>query len=322
MNGVSAGADSEFSEGKLENGRRFVNKLWNIGRFVLAQVDARPGAFAGPIDVAPRGPDLTEADRWILSRTEAAVEELTRLIEQYQFGEYATALQQFVWAELADVYIELAKPQRRPAGSEDAAVRTLAYVLDRVLRLAHPSIPFVTDTLALQLREQGRTSEPAPSLVISRWPTPGSRDFGLEDRFGLAIEVIRRIRERRQEAGVDSRTKVRIALGGDAASLHPFAEIIASLTSAEVRFGGGDTAPTLVRAVEVRVDVPGDVGADRARVEKELEAALVLLERSRALLADPNFPIRAPAPVVEKARAALAEREAAVASLRAELAKT
>src|SRR2546430_11170192 len=88
---------------------------------------------------APAGADLTDADRWILSRTEAAVGELTRLIEEYQFGEYATALQQFVWAELADFYIELAKPQRRPAGSEDAAVRTLAYVLDRVLRFAHPS---------------------------------------------------------------------------------------------------------------------------------------------------------------------------------------
>jgi len=74
VNGISAGADSEFSDGKLENGRRFVNKLWNVGRFVLAQLEARPGALTGPIDVAPAD-GLTEADRWILSRTEAAVEE-------------------------------------------------------------------------------------------------------------------------------------------------------------------------------------------------------------------------------------------------------
>jgi valyl-tRNA synthetase len=319
VNGIAAGADSEFFDGKLENGRRFVNKLWNVGRFTLAQIEARPAALTGPIDVSPTGPDLTEADRWILSRTEAAVEELTRLIEQYQFGEYATALQQFAWTELADVYVELAKPQRRSAGSQGAAVRTLAYVLDRVLRLAHPSIPFVTETLALQLREHGRTSDPASSLVLSAWPKAGRRDAGLEDRFGLAIEVIRRIRERRQDAGLDPRTKVHVALGGDAAVLRPFADIIASLTTADVRFGGGAAAPTLVRAVEVRVEVPRDAVNERARLETELAEALALLEKSRALVGDPSFTQRAPAPVVEKARAALAEREAAVASLRAEL---
>ncbi|HEV2250073.1 MAG TPA: valine--tRNA ligase [Candidatus Limnocylindria bacterium] len=320
VSGVSAGADSEFSEGKLENGRRFVNKLWNVGRFALTQLEARPAALSGPIDVAPAGAALTEADRWILSRTEAAIEELTRLIEQYQFGEYATALQQFVWTELADFYIELAKPQRRPAGSEDAAVRTLAYVLDRVLRLAHPSIPFVTETLALQLWAHGHRSDPAPSLVTSRWPEAGARDAVLEERFGLAIEVIRRIRERRQEAGVDPRATVQVALGGDAAALEPFAEIIASLTSALVRFGGGEGVPTLVRAVEVRVDVPREAAADRARLEKELAEALTLLDHSETLLRS-DFAKRAPAPVVAKARATLAEREAAVASLRAELAK-
>jgi valyl-tRNA synthetase len=321
VNGIAAGADSEFSEGKLENGRRFVNKLWNVGRFVLAQLDARPSALTGPLDTVPSGPDLTEADRWILSRTEATVEEITRLIEQYQFGEYATALQQFIWTELADLYVELAKPQRRPAGSEDAAVRTLAYVLDRVLRLAHPSIPFVTETLALQLWAHGRKSDPAPSLVLSAWPTAGTRDRELEDRFGLAIEVIRRIRERRQDGGIDPRTKVHVALGGDTVTLRPFADIIASLTGADVRFGGGDSAPTLVRAVEVRVDVPHDATADRARLEKELAGAQALLERSRGLIADPSFTKRAPPHVVEKTKAALAEREAAVASLQTELAK-
>ena len=320
VSGIAAGADSEFSEGKLENGRRFVNKLWNAGRFALAQIEARPGALSAPIDESPiTTAGLTEADRWILSRTEAAVEELTRLIELYQFGEYATALQQFVWTEVADVYIELAKPQRRPAGSEDAAVRTLAYVFDRVLRLAHPIIPFVSDTLALQLWASFRKSDPAPSLVVSRWPAAGARDLGLEERFGLAIEVIRRIRERRQEAGSDPGARLRVSLGGDAEALRPFSEIISSLTAADVRFGGGESAPTLVRAVEVRVDVPRDAVADRARLEKELLEALALLEKSRALVADPSFTQRAPAPVVEKARAALAEREAAVASLRSEL---
>ena len=321
VSGISAGADSEFSDGKLENGRRFVNKLWNAGRFALAQIEARPAALTAPIDLSPvDAKGLAEADRWILSRTEAAVEELTRLIEHYQFGEYATALQQFVWTEVADFYIELAKPQRRPAGSEDAAVRTLAYVLDRLARLAHPSIPFVSETLALQLWALGEKSDPAPSLVLSRWPTPGARDLALEDRFGLAIEVIRRIREQRQAADVEPRAMVRVALGGEADALRPFAEIIGSLTSAALTFGGGSSAPTLVRSVEVRVNVPRDATADRARLERELAEAEKLLEHSRTLLGS-DFATRAPAPVVDKARATLAEREAAVASLKTELAK-
>jgi len=322
VSGISAGADSEFSDGKLENGRRFVNKLWNAGRFALAQIEARPAALTAPIDLSPvDAKGLAEADRWILSRTEAAVEELTRLIEHYQFGEYATALQQFIWSELADFYIELAKPQRRPAGSEDAAVRTLAYVLDRVARLAHPSIPFVSETLALQLWALGTKADPASSLVLSRWPTPGHRDLTLEDRFGLAIEVIRRIREQRQAADVEPRATVRVALGGEAESLRPFAEIIGSLTNAAVTFGGGTSAPTLVRSVEVRVDVPRDASADRARLERELADAEKLLDHSRTLLGSGDFAKRAPRPVVEKARATLAEREAAVTSLKAELAK-
>ena len=320
INGVSAGADSEFSAGRLENGRRFVNKLWNAGRFVLAQLDGRPGALAGPIDQAPSGPELTEADRWILSRTEATVEELTRLIEQYQFGEYATALQQFVWSEFADFYIELAKPQRRPAGSLDAAVRTLAYVLDRVLRLAHPVMPFVTETLALQLWAHGATAEAVPSLVVARWPEAAGRDAALEERFGLAIDVIRRIRDQRQVAGVEPGLIVKVALAGEAAPLEAFADIIASLAVAEVTFGSGSEAPTMVRSVEIRVAVPRAAGADRSRLERELADASKLLEHSRALLRS-DFAKKAPAPVIEKERAKLAEREAAVASLEAELAK-
>ena len=321
VNGVSAGADSEFSAGKLENGRRFVNKLWNIGRFALAQIEARPDALSGPIDVSPAGAlDLAEADRWILSRTEAVVEELTGLIDQYLFGEYTTALQQFVWSELADFYVELAKPQRRPAGSENAAVRTLAYVFDRVLRLAHPIMPFVTDTLALQLWAHGTKADAAPSLVVSRWPEAGQRDQGLEDRFGLAIEVIRRIRERRQDAGIAPGVQVRVALAGEAESLRDFAGIIASLAGADLGFGTGREAPTMVRSIEVRIDVPRDAADDRERLEKELAETTKLLEQSRTLLGS-DFSARAPAPVVEKARVALAEREAAVASLRAELAK-
>ncbi|GAC1459022.1 MAG: valine--tRNA ligase [Candidatus Limnocylindrales bacterium] len=320
VNGLSAGADSQFSMAKLDHARNFTNKLWNIGRFVLGRIEASPDALRSPIDRSPAGDaDLVDADRWILSRTEATVVELTRLIESYLFGEYATALEQFIWTELADLYIELAKPARRPAGSEAAAIRTLAYVLDRVLRLAHPIMPFITETLALQLWAHGAREDAAPSLVVSRWPEPGRRDESLEERFGTVSEVIRAIRNLRQEAGADPGRTVQVTLAGDTAAVADALATIGSLARAQVRLGSGDGAPTLVRGVEVRVDLGAAPGAERDRLERELAEAKTALARSQALLGS-DFAAKAPAPVIAKERAKLAEREAAVTALEAELA--
>src|SRR5437773_3349837 len=154
VSGVAAGADSLLSDSKLLHARNFGNKLWNIGRFVLAQVDKHPEALRGRS--SDERPDASGEDaRWILSRIEAVVEDCTRLIDGYLFGEYLAALEGFVWGELADVYVELSKPALRNGRAEET-VRTLAYVLDRVLRLVHPIMPFLSETLALQLWQRAR----------------------------------------------------------------------------------------------------------------------------------------------------------------------
>jgi len=328
VNGVAAGADQTFSDSKLQNARNFANKLWNVGRFVLRQLEQRPGALVGhPIDQRPfrPGPALPAADeshsaeRWILSRTDAVVAEATRLIEGYLFGEYTALLQQFVWGELADAYVELAKYGLRDEARADQVVRTLAYVLDRSLRLLHPIMPFITDTLALQLW-QGRTrTDAAPSLVIARWPEPGPRDLPLEERFGLVLDVVRAIRNLRQDAGVEPSDTVDVSLGGDTASIRWAAPHIAGLTNAEVRFGPGEGSATVVRTVEVRLAVRRDAAEERARLERELADAKKALERSRELLGKPGFAERAPKDVVEKERARLAEREERVRLIEDEL---
>src|SRR6185312_10168169 len=139
--------------------------LWNISRFVLKAMDDQPQAFKGhtadqrPL---PKG----DAARWILSRGDAAIAEATRLVDGYLFGEYLVALESFIWGEFADFYVELAKPSLKGADAAEA-VRTLAYVLDRVLRLLHPSMPFLTETVALQLWKRAGKSDEAPSLVVS-----------------------------------------------------------------------------------------------------------------------------------------------------------
>ncbi len=322
VNGVSAGSDSQLSEGKLRNAREFANKLWNVGRFVLRALDARPQP-GWHTERSPAGePGLGPAERWILSRTEATVAECTRLIESYLFGEYVGTLQHFVWGEFADVYIELSKASLRDPGRAAGAAKTLAYVLDRVLRLLHPSMPFITDTLALQLWRALPTADGAPSLVIARWPAPGARDEALEDRFAFLIEVVRAIRNLRQSSGVAPGKRVSVALGGDTTAIREHADAIAHLTQSDVSFGEGSGPATAVRAAWVRLAAGGDAGEHRGRLERELAEAKMLLERSRALLARPGFADKAPPSVVANERAKLAEREERVRILDRELRRT
>ena len=319
VNGVSAGADQTLSEAKLLHARNFTNKLWNIGRFVLAQIERHPEAFRG--HAADDPPDATSDEaRWILSRAEAAVADCTRLIEEYHFGEYAATLEGFVWGELADFYVELAKPTLRGADPTEA-VRTLAYVLDRTLRLAHPLMPFISETIALQLRSRARMSDESPSLVMAPWPTLGARDLALEERFSYIVDVARMVRNLRQEAGLDPTARAKVLLGGNTKPLGENVALIGELTRADVSFGEDEGTPSMARGIAVRLVVKRDPKAERSRLERELAEAQELVGRSRELLARPGFIGKAPKDVVEKERAKLAEREARVALLDAEMRK-
>jgi valyl-tRNA synthetase len=317
VSSVAAGADSQLSDEKLMHARNFGNKLWNIGRFVLAQLEKRPDALRGrAVDARPGA--SSDAARWILSRTEAAVAECTRLIELYLFGEYIAALEGFVWGELADFYVELSKSALRGPQADEAA-RTLAYALDRTLRLAHPIVPFLTETLALQLWEHARPSDGASSLVIARWPMPDTRDLALEERFGRALEIARAIRNLRQDAGLDPSARAKVLLAGDISSIEGTLSVVSELTRGDVITGRGKGTPTVVHGIEIRLVIERDAKTERDRLARELAEARDLLERSRQLLAKPGFADKAPADVVAKERAKLKEREDRVRVLEHEL---
>jgi len=320
VQGIAMGADSQLSQNKLDHARNFANKLWNISRFVLKQVDEHPEAFKG--HAADRRPEAkSEAARWIISRTDAAVTEATRLVDGYLFGEYLVALEGFIWGELADFYVELAKPSLRGADATEA-VRTLAYVLDRALRLLHPSMPFLTETIALQLWKRTGKSESAPSLVLSPWPVAGERDLPLEDRFGMFADVVRTIRNMRHEGGLDSSARVRVSLAGETAALRDLLGQIGELTHSDVTLGsGGEGLATVVRAIEIRLAAVRDEGQDDARLHNDIEEARAMLERSRQLLAKPGFADKAPKEVVAKEKTKLKEREERLRLLEAQLGK-
>ncbi|TMC69479.1 MAG: hypothetical protein E6J13_11465, partial [Chloroflexi bacterium] len=320
VHGIATGADSQLSQNKLDHARNFGNKLWNISRFVLKQVESHPEAFTG--HAADERPDArSEAARWILSRSDAAVAEATRLIDGYLFGEYLVALESFIWGELADFYVELAKPSLRGADATEA-VRTLAYVLDRVLRLLHPSMPFITETIALQLWQRAGKSDRAPSLVVSQWPKPGERDLALEERVGAFIDVVRAIRNVRQEAGIDPSARANVALAGHTEAVRDLAKQIGDLTHSDVTLDGrGEGAATVIRAIEIRLVVDRDEAGERARLERELTEARQMVQRSQDLIAKPGFADKAPPEVVAKERAKLAERSERVRLLEKERAR-
>ncbi len=317
VHGIAMGADSQLSQNKLVHARNFGNKLWNISRFVLRQVEDHPEAFKG--HTADQRPDAKgEAARWILSRTDAAVAEATRLIDGYLFGEYLVALEAFIWGELADIYVELAKPSLRGAEAVEA-VRTLAYVLDRVLRLLHPSMPFITETIALQLSKRAGSSGDTPSLMVSPWPDAGARDLALEQRFGAFIDVVRAIRNARQDGGLDPSARVKVSLAGETAAVRDLLKQIGDLTHSDVTLGKGEGTATVVRAIEIRLVVERDETQEKVRLERELAEAQAMLKRSRELLAKPAFAVKAPRDVVEKERQKLKEREERVNLLTAEI---
>ena len=182
-------------------------------------------------------------------------------------------------------------------------------------------MPFITETIAVQLWKRAGKTDEAPSLVVSRWPKPGERDLALEERFGAFIDVVRAIRNVRQAGGVDPSARVKVSLAGETAAVRDLLAQIAELTHSEVTLGKGEGTATVVRAIEIRLVAERDEAEERARLERDLDEARQMLQRSRDLLAKPGFADKAPTDVVDKEKAKLQEREGRVRLLEAELKK-
>jgi valyl-tRNA synthetase len=157
--------------------------------------------------------------------------------------------------------------------------------------------------------------------VVSPWPKAGERDHALEERFGAFIDVVRAIRNARQDAGLDPSARVKVSLAGEIAAVRDLLKQIGELTHSEVILGTGEGTATVVRAIEIRLVAERDGAEERARLERELDEAQRMLERSRGLLAKPGFAEKAPKDVVEKEKSKLKEREDRLKLLQTELRK-
>lgn len=310
------GRDIFLSTERISTYRLFMNKLWNACRFALMNLDdAEPGQRA-------RESDLVLHDKWILSRLSQVTSEMTRLIDGYFFGEAVRSMYDFVWGELCDWYLELSKPALR--GEEGEARRratqaVLLTVFEDVLKLLHPIVPFVTEELWHAFPFGGGLIE------REEWPKPRTEpDIKAIEEMETVMTVIRAIRNLRAEARIQPQQQVprvvAIADGGERLSLLEASatqiSLLAKVEKLELLAAPGGKPERSLAAILDRTEIYMPVG-ELLDVEKEvarLGAELSKLEgdiaKSVAKLANQQFIERAPAEIIDKERAALADNEA------------
>jgi valyl-tRNA synthetase len=306
LQGANPGADQAINEEWVVGARNFCTKLWNATRFALmsgATVD-------GPLPAAPSGPDA-----WILSRLHEVIAEVDALYERYEFAKIADVLYHFAWDEVCDWYIELAKLSLN-GPSADATRRVLGEVLDTLLRLLHPMIPFVTEALWTQLT--GRES-----VVIAPWPAaePSHADPTATADVAAIQAVVTEVRRFRSDQGLKPAQRVPARLSGTTPATEP--SIRALLRLDEPADGFTATASlTTANGVRVELDLSAaiDVGAERARLLKDRAAAEKEREVNAGKLGNPAFTGKAPEAVVAKVRDRLAAAEADLERIDAALA--
>jgi valyl-tRNA synthetase len=314
--GMSVGTDVILDPNDLEAsfapGRNFANKLWNAGRFVLSNLDGVPRPLAGKSSRAVRSEELALADRWIIARCEATVEEATDAYQRFRLNEAAGAIYHFIWSDLADWYIEQVKPRLYgdvPGG--DVARAVLFQTFDVALRLLHPIMPFITE--ALWRRFPGRTA--TASISVAPWPRPDVRASAPDalQAFGMVQELVSAIRVIRSEYGIQPGQAVRAVVGTESrTAVEAFGQErgtvmrLAKLSELSFEESGERVGGHAVLSDGTSVFVPLgdaiDVGRECGRLGSEVERLLRLVQSQEKKLGNEQFVSRAPSDVVERER--------------------
>ncbi|MBL8061882.1 MAG: class I tRNA ligase family protein, partial [Anaerolineales bacterium] len=332
--GATPGNDMNLSVKKVEANRNFANKIWNAGRFVINAINTlQPGAELG---------DYTLADSWIWARLQTLIRDVERQFQNFQYGQAGQQIYDFLWADFADWYVEVAKLELAEGGARATrTAHTLARVFDMTLRLLHPFTPFVTEEIWGHLRTALRESPLADlyksqpeALIIARWPEPREPEGWEADKvadFELIQEIVRSIRNLRAEKNVSpaKRIAASISAGDKADLLKEQSRVIASLAGLDQSLIAiyqslpekpSDAIALVVGSLEIYLPLAGmvDLASEKTRLEKELKEAESHIQRLENLL-NGDFAQKAPPALVQKERDKLAAYKDTAEKIKAQL---
>ena len=325
VTGNSPGNDMRFYVERTEAMRNFANKLWNASRYVLMNLPEDLDAGL------PAEKDLTIADKWVLSKQNTLIADVTENLEKYELGVAVQKVYDFLWDTYCDWYIELTKVRlySEDAAQKNTALQVLVYVLDQTLRLLHPFMPFITEEIWQSLPVAG------DALIVAEWPVyKETLSFRNEEQqMESVMNAIRSIRNRRAEMNVPPSKKAALyivtanpdlfAEGEGFIQRLAYADQISVLSSDPENIDGMVCCTTADAKLYIPMGQLVDVVKELERIAKELEKARKNLAGLEAKLANENFTARAPENVVkaerekaEKTRALIAQLEESEAMMR------
>lgn len=329
---ASPGRDIKFDMQRCEGYRNFCNKLWNASRFVFINTENKDNGFG--IETCDNGGrKFSQADRWIVSLLQRAEIEVARAFDDYRFDLAAKAIYEFVWDQYCDWYLEIAKVQLQQGdvAEQRATRRTLLRVLEAILRLAHPIVPFITEeiwqTIApmTALKDQSRDNV---SIMLQAYPQADFEkiDEHAENWINLLKVAVEACRSLRGEMGISPATKVPLIAVGDVEQLTiyaPYLKSLAKLESVEILADLPDVdAPVmLVGDVKLMLKIEIDTAAEKERLGKEIARLANEMHKAKTKLDNESFVARAPASVVEQEKVRLTEFSANLDKLSAQFAK-
>jgi valyl-tRNA synthetase len=310
--GANPGSDVPISEEWCQGSRNFCNKLWNATRFARLN--------GADVSGLPDKSELSAIDKWILSRLQHVITEVDGYFADYEYAKVCDALYHFAWDDVCDWYVELSKPVLATDSAEAVrSRRVLGHVLDQLLRLLHPVIPFVTEELWIALTG-GET------VVKASWPVadPSLIDDAAEEELAALQKLVTEVRRFRSDQGLKPSQRVSAALTGlGNVGIDTHEPLIRSLARLDPPAADFTATATLAvtGGITVDLDTRGtiDVAAERARLEKDRAAAEKEAAQTRAKLDNSAFVAKAPEQVVAKMKDRLATAESDLARIAAAL---
>jgi len=310
--GANPGTDQALAEDWVGGSRNFATKLWNATRFAMINGASVSGAM-------PKRSELNAIDSWILTRLDQTITEADDLFEKFEFAKACELIYHFTWDDLCDWYLELSKSTFTAGGANAAkSQRVLGEVLDKLLRLMHPVMPFITEELWCSLTD-------GQSLMVADWPKsdPSSQDVKSIEQVTKMREIVTEIRRFRNDQGIKSTAKIAAKFTGlEKVGLADYEGALRSIVKCDLT-EGNFTAKTQVGEVVIEFDLTGaiDLVAERARLRKDLQIAQKDRDTAKVKLDNQGFMAKAPAEVVTEIKTRLAQTTADIDLLTALLEK-